>query len=135
MYEIPESSLALTVSLLIKDMTLDQLLGCSELEKEKLINSTYTGISKEEARTMVMDKVKETMSKEIASYIKDRENEAKMECDKKAREIIRDRIKPDINMLKQLKVEADTTDAELNKKLATEENNYNRLKVLLIGRS
>lgn len=36
------------IALLIKDMTLDQLLACDELEKEKLINSTYTGISKEE---------------------------------------------------------------------------------------
>mgnify|MGYP003311229799 CR=1 FL=1 len=34
------------------------------------------------------DKVKEAMSKEIASYIKDRENEAKLDCDKKAREIV-----------------------------------------------
>ena len=32
---------------------------------------------------MVMDKVKESMSMEIATYIRDRENEAKLECDKK----------------------------------------------------
>ena len=56
-------------------------------EQIKVLNN-LSGISKEEARTMVMDKVKETMSKEIASYIKDRENEAKMECDKKARDML-----------------------------------------------
>ena len=44
-----------------------------------------SGISKEEARAKVMEKVKETMTKEITNYIKDREAEAKLECDKKAR--------------------------------------------------
>ncbi|MCQ2976937.1 MAG: ribonuclease Y [archaeon] len=56
-------------------------------EQIKVLNE-ISGISKEEAQKMVMDKVKETMSKEIASYIKDRENEAKLECDKKAREML-----------------------------------------------
>ena len=35
-----------------------------------------------------MDKVKESMSMEIATYIRDRENEAKLECDKKSREML-----------------------------------------------
>ena len=56
-------------------------------EQIKVLNE-ISGISKEEAQKMVMDKVKETMSKEIAGYIKDRENEAKLECDKKAREML-----------------------------------------------
>ncbi len=56
-------------------------------EQIKVLNE-ISGISKEEAQKMVMDKVKETMTKEIASYIKDRENEAKLECDKKARELL-----------------------------------------------
>lgn len=56
-------------------------------EQIKVLNE-ISGISKEEAQKMVMDKVKETMTKEITSYIKDREAEAKLECDKKARELL-----------------------------------------------
>ncbi len=56
-------------------------------EQIKVLNE-ISGISKEEAQKMVMDKVKETMTKEIASYIRDRENEAKLECDKNAREML-----------------------------------------------
>jgi ribonuclease Y len=60
-----------------------------EIKKEQIkVLNEISGISKEEAQKMVMDKVKETMTKEIASYIKDRENEAKLECDKKARELL-----------------------------------------------
>ena len=56
-------------------------------EQIKVLNE-ISGISKEEAREKVMEKVRETMSMEIASYIKDREAEAKLECDKKARELL-----------------------------------------------
>ena len=56
-------------------------------EQIKVLNE-LSGISKEEARKLVMEKVKESMSKEIASYVRDRENEAKLECDKKAREML-----------------------------------------------
>jgi len=56
-------------------------------EQIKVLNE-ISGISREEAQAKVMDKVKEAMSKEIASYIKDREAEAKLECDKKARELL-----------------------------------------------
>ena len=56
-------------------------------EQIKVLNE-ISGISREEARTKVMEKVKETMDKEIAAYIKDRESEAKMECDKHARELL-----------------------------------------------
>ena len=56
-------------------------------EQIKVLNE-ISGISKEEARAKVMEKVKETMTMEIASYIKDREAEAKLECDKKARELL-----------------------------------------------
>ena len=57
-------------------------------QKQIKVLNEISGISKEEARKMVMDKVKETMNKEITSYIRDRENEAKLECDKKARELL-----------------------------------------------
>ena len=56
-------------------------------EQIKVLNE-ISGISKEEARAKVMEKVKETMTLEITSYIKDREAEAKLECDKKARELL-----------------------------------------------
>ena len=60
-----------------------------ELKQQEIkVLNEISGISKEEAKKMVMDKVKETMNKEITSYIRDRENEAKLECDKKARELL-----------------------------------------------
>ena len=60
-----------------------------ELKQQEIkVLNELSGISKEEARKLVMDKVKETMSKEITSYVRDRENEAKLECDKKARELL-----------------------------------------------
>ena len=60
-----------------------------ELKQEQIkVLNELSGISKEEAKKLVMDKVRESMAKEITNYIKDRENEAKLECDKKAREML-----------------------------------------------
>ena len=60
-----------------------------EIKQEQIaVLNKISGISKEEAQKKVMEKVKESMSKEITAYIKDREQEAKLECDKKAREIL-----------------------------------------------
>ncbi len=56
-------------------------------EQIKVLNE-ISGISKEEAEKKVMEKVREAMTKEITSYIKDREAEAKLECDKKSRELL-----------------------------------------------
>lgn len=47
-----------------------------------------SGISKEKAKEMVMTKVKESMSMEIAAYIKEKENEAKLEVNKKAKDLL-----------------------------------------------
>lgn len=55
-----------------------------ELEKLEKI-SKYT---KEKAREEVMAMVKENMNKEISEYIRERENEAKLEADKTARDLI-----------------------------------------------
>ena len=52
-----------------------------ELEK-------ISGINKEKAKKMVMEKVKESMQREIAAYIKEQEDEAKLTVDNKARELI-----------------------------------------------
>ena len=45
-------------------------------------------LSNEEARKQVMKKVEETMTKEITTYIKEREDEAKLEADKKAKNLL-----------------------------------------------
>lgn len=47
-----------------------------------------SGFSKEKARDMVLKKVEEEMSREVAVYLKDREDEAKLEADRKAKELI-----------------------------------------------
>jgi len=47
-----------------------------------------SGFSKEKARDLVMKKVEEEMSREISIYLKEREDEAKLEADKKAKDIL-----------------------------------------------
>lgn len=60
-----------------------------EIKKEQLdLLEKISGFSKEKARELVMSKVKENMTKEISEYIRERENEAKLEADKQAREMI-----------------------------------------------
>jgi ribonucrease Y len=60
-----------------------------ELKKEQLeVLQKVSGLSKTEAKEMVMKKVEEMMNLEIASYIKERENEAKLESDKYAKNLI-----------------------------------------------
>ena len=60
-----------------------------EIKKEQLeLLEKISGFSKTKARELVMSKVKENMSKEISEYIREAENEAKLEADKKAREYI-----------------------------------------------
>ena len=60
-----------------------------EIKKEQLeLLEKISGFSKEKARELVMSQVRENMSKEIAEYIHERENEAKLEADKTAREYI-----------------------------------------------
>ena len=60
-----------------------------EIKKEQLeLLEKISGFSKEKARDQVMSQVRENMSKEIAEYIHERENEAKLQADKVAREYI-----------------------------------------------
>ena len=60
-----------------------------EIKNEQIkVLQELSGISKEEAKKEVMDKVRDQMNLEIASYIKEREDNAKLECDKKAREML-----------------------------------------------
>lgn len=60
-----------------------------DIKKEQVeLLERIAGYSKNEARDLVMKKVEEMMNLEIASYIKDREVEAKMEVDKKAKGLL-----------------------------------------------
>ena len=60
-----------------------------EVKKEQLdLLEKISGFSKEKARELMMNQVKENMSKEISEYIREAENEAKLVADKKARELI-----------------------------------------------
>ena len=55
-----------------------------ELEKLEKIS----GLTREQAKKNIMDIVEETMTKEIAAFIKDKEAEAKLDVDKKAKEML-----------------------------------------------
>lgn len=60
-----------------------------EIKNEQItLLEKISGYSKEEARKLVMKKVEDMMSLEIASYIKDKESEAKLEVDKKAKSLL-----------------------------------------------
>ena len=60
----------------------------SLLKEQIALLEKISGFSKEKAKDLVMKKVEEEMNKEIALYLKDREDTAKLEADKKAKEII-----------------------------------------------
>lgn len=60
-----------------------------ELKQQELEQLTKIAkLQKEEAKKLVMKKIEESMSKEISEYIKEREDEAKLEADKKAKNLI-----------------------------------------------
>ena len=68
---------------------LEEQAKVEEIKNEQIkVLQDLSGISREEAKTLVMEKVKESISLEIANYIKERETDAKLECDKKAREML-----------------------------------------------
>lgn len=60
-----------------------------EIKKQQIEElEKIAGLSKSEAKDMVLKKVEEMMNLEIASYIKERESEAKLEVDKKAKTML-----------------------------------------------
>ena len=66
-----------------KDAKMDSIL------KEQIeLLERISGFSKEKARELVMKKVEDDMSKEIAIYLRERENDAKLEADKKSKEYL-----------------------------------------------
>lgn len=60
----------------------------SIIKEQIALLEKISGFSKEKARDMVLKKVEEEMSREISEYLKDREDEAKLEADRKAKEIL-----------------------------------------------
>lgn len=62
-----------------------------EMKNEQLtLLERISGYSKQEAHDMIMKKVEDMMNLEIASYIKERESEAQLEVDKKAKNLLVD---------------------------------------------
>ena len=67
----------------------DEKERIEELKKEQVdLLEKIAGYSKQEAKDLVLKRVEEMMNLEIASYIKDRETEAKLEADKKAKNLL-----------------------------------------------
>ena len=66
-----------------KELKMDELL---KQEMEKLEN--IAKFSKEQAHKQILERVENDMSREIAEYIKEKEAEAKLEVDKKAKNLL-----------------------------------------------
>ena len=67
----------------------DEKARIEDIKKEQVeMLEKIAGYSKKEAKELVLKKVEEMMNLEIASYIKDRETEAKLEADKKAKNLL-----------------------------------------------
>ena len=77
-------------SIIIKQKEVqDEQSKVEDLKKEQLdLLEKISKFSKEEAKKLVMQKVEEMMELEIASYIKEREMEAKLDADKKAKDLL-----------------------------------------------
>jgi len=67
----------------------DERTKVEEIKKKQLkLLSKISGFNKEKAKDLLMKKIEEETSKEIAIYIKEREDAAKLEADKKATDLI-----------------------------------------------
>ena len=67
----------------------EQEANVEKLKEEQLkLLESISGYSKEKARELVMKKVEESMTLEIAAYIKEKEAEAKLEVDKKSKNML-----------------------------------------------
>lgn len=77
-------------SIIIKQKEVqDEQSKVEDLKKEQLdLLEKISNFSKKEAKELVMKKVEEMMNLEVASYIKERESEAKLEADKKAKDLL-----------------------------------------------
>ena len=67
----------------------DEQVKVEEIKQQQLdLLHEISGISKDKASEMVMAKIREAMTKEITAYIKESENKAKLEVDRKAKEML-----------------------------------------------
>ena len=67
----------------------DERVEVENIKKEQMdLLSKISGLKKEKAKEILMKKVEEETSKEIALYIKERETTAKLEADKKANDLV-----------------------------------------------
>lgn len=67
----------------------EQEANVEKIKEEQLqLLEKISGYSKDKARELVMKRVEESMTMEIASYIKERESEAKLEVDKKSKDML-----------------------------------------------
>ena len=67
----------------------EQEANVEKIKKQELeALEKISGYSKEKARELVMKQVEENMTLEIASYIKEKESEAKLEVDKKSKSML-----------------------------------------------
>lgn len=67
----------------------DEQVKVEDIKKQQLdLLEQISGYSKQDAKDLVLKKVEEMMSLEIASYIKEKESEAKLEADKKSKTML-----------------------------------------------
>ena len=67
----------------------DEQVKVEEIKQQQLdLLHEISGIGIDKAKEMVMSKVKESMTKEITCYIRESENEAKLEVDRKSKELL-----------------------------------------------
>ena len=67
----------------------DEKVKVDEIKKQQIDElEKVSGLSKTAAKDLILKKVEEMMNLEIASYIKERESEAKLEVDKKAKDML-----------------------------------------------
>jgi len=67
----------------------EEAVKVENLKKEQLeMLEKISGLSKIEAKDLIMKQVESSISLELAAYIKDRESEAKLEADKKAKSLL-----------------------------------------------
>ena len=67
----------------------EEAVKVENLKKEQLeMLEKIAGLSKNEAKDLLMKQVESSISLELAAYIKDRESEAKLEADKKAKSLL-----------------------------------------------
>ena len=71
-----------------KDIQIEQV-KVEEIKKQQMdLLESISGYSKERAKDEVLKKVEEMMDLEVANYVKDRESEAKLEADRKAKTLL-----------------------------------------------